>query len=181
MLDPTCPDITGAYWESLCRRGMTGHDAVRRGVAYLLGAQEKDGSCTAAGCELFYGSFLAMRGLRASGAPEARDAIGKAAQWLRPSRTPMRLGESCASYDREVSPVPDCPSQTAWPFWACWPSAIAKAPPSGAHPVPSRPPEARRHMAEEATTGTGFPNVFYLTYGMYRDYFPLLALAQAKA
>ena len=32
---------------------------------------------------------------------------------------------------------------------------------------------------EEATTGTGFPNVFYLTYGMYRDYFPLLALARA--
>ena len=30
---------------------------------------------------------------------------------------------------------------------------------------------------EEATTGTGFPNVFYLTYGMYRDYFPMLALA----
>jgi squalene-hopene/tetraprenyl-beta-curcumene cyclase len=32
---------------------------------------------------------------------------------------------------------------------------------------------------EEATTGTGFPNVFYLTYGMYRDYFPLLALSQS--
>ena len=30
---------------------------------------------------------------------------------------------------------------------------------------------------EEATTGTGFPNVFYLTYAMYRDYFPLMALA----
>jgi hypothetical protein len=29
-----------------------------------------------------------------------------------------------------------------------------------------------------ATTGTGFPNVFYLTFGMYRDYFPLLALSQ---
>jgi len=30
---------------------------------------------------------------------------------------------------------------------------------------------------EDASTGTGFPNVFYLTYAMYRDYFPLLALA----
>lgn len=27
------------------------------------------------------------------------------------------------------------------------------------------------------TTGTGFPNVFYLTYHMYRQYFPVLALA----
>jgi squalene-hopene/tetraprenyl-beta-curcumene cyclase len=33
---------------------------------------------------------------------------------------------------------------------------------------------------ETATTGTGFPNVFYLTYAMYRDYFPLLALAQSE-
>ena len=32
---------------------------------------------------------------------------------------------------------------------------------------------------EDATTGTGFPTVFYLTYAMYRDYFPLLALALA--
>jgi squalene-hopene/tetraprenyl-beta-curcumene cyclase len=30
---------------------------------------------------------------------------------------------------------------------------------------------------EELMTGTGFPNVFYLTYHLYRDYFPLLALA----
>jgi squalene-hopene/tetraprenyl-beta-curcumene cyclase len=33
---------------------------------------------------------------------------------------------------------------------------------------------------EGATTGTGFPNVFYLTYAMYRDYFPLLALSQIQ-
>ena len=38
--------------------------------------------------------------------------------------------------------------------------------------------QSRGNVAEDATTGTGFPNVFYLTYGMYRDYFPLLALAQ---
>ena len=36
MLDPTCPDITGRVLECLCRRGMAGHEAVRRGVAYLL-------------------------------------------------------------------------------------------------------------------------------------------------
>ena len=30
---------------------------------------------------------------------------------------------------------------------------------------------------ESAMTGTGFPNVFHLTYHLYRDYFPLLALA----
>jgi len=30
---------------------------------------------------------------------------------------------------------------------------------------------------EDYTTGTGFPGVFYLKYDMYRNHFPLLALA----
>ena len=35
---------------------------------------------------------------------------------------------------------------------------------------------------ETITTGTGFPRVFYISYHLYRDYFPLLALgAYAKA
>jgi squalene-hopene/tetraprenyl-beta-curcumene cyclase len=33
---------------------------------------------------------------------------------------------------------------------------------------------------EHAFTGTGFPCVFYLKYHLYRTYFPLLALAEAK-
>ena len=32
---------------------------------------------------------------------------------------------------------------------------------------------------EDLTTGTGFPNVFYLAYTLYRNYFPLLALASS--
>ncbi len=31
---------------------------------------------------------------------------------------------------------------------------------------------------EALATGTGFPGVFYLTYHLYRDAFPLLALAE---
>jgi squalene-hopene/tetraprenyl-beta-curcumene cyclase len=35
---------------------------------------------------------------------------------------------------------------------------------------------------ETITTGTGFPRVFYISYHLYRDYFPVLALATyAKA
>jgi squalene-hopene/tetraprenyl-beta-curcumene cyclase len=29
---------------------------------------------------------------------------------------------------------------------------------------------------ELITTGTGFPGVFYISYHLYRDYFPILAL-----
>jgi squalene-hopene/tetraprenyl-beta-curcumene cyclase len=34
--------------------------------------------------------------------------------------------------------------------------------------------------AEDLATGTGFPNVFYLRYTLYRQYFPHLALALAR-
>jgi squalene-hopene/tetraprenyl-beta-curcumene cyclase len=185
MLDPTCPDITGRVLECLCRRGMAGHEAARRGAAYLLQAQEKDGSWYGRwGVNYIYGSFLAMRGLAASGAPGARDAIERAARWLRSIQNPDGgWGESCASYAEDCYvPAPASASQTAWALLGL----CAAGDRGSAH--------FRRGMdyllslqtvegnwPEVATTGTGFPNVFYLTYAMYRDYFPLLALSQAKA
>jgi squalene-hopene/tetraprenyl-beta-curcumene cyclase len=183
MLDPTCPDITGRVLECLCRRGLADHDAVRRGVQYLLQAQEKDGSWYGRwGVNYIYGSFLAMRGLAASGVPGAREAVMRAASWLREIQNPDGgWGESCASYDRDqFVAAPSCPSQTAW--------AVL-----GLIAANQRESEAVRRgveflldrrnpdgtWPEDATTGTGFPTVFYLTYVMYRDYFPLLALAKA--
>ena len=182
MLDPTCPDITGRVLESLCRRGLGNHDAVRRGVAYLLQAQEKDGSWYGRwGVNYIYGSFLAMRGLAASGAAGARDAVARAADWLRAIQNPDGgWGESCSSYDYDhFVPAPSCPSQTAWAVLG-----LMAANHRDSHTVrrgiqfllERRNPDGT--WPEDATTGTGFPTVFYLTYAMYRDYFPLLALAQ---
>jgi squalene-hopene/tetraprenyl-beta-curcumene cyclase len=185
MLDPTCPDITGRVLESLCRRGLAGHDAVRRGVAYLLQAQEKDGSWYGRwGVNYIYGSFLAMRGLAASGLPDTRDAIAKAAAWLRAIQGPDGgWGESCASYDRDrFVPAPSCASQTAWAVLGLLASGDRDSAPlrRGVDYLLERQrPDGT--WPEEATTGTGFPNVFYLTYGMYRDYFPLMALACHEA
>jgi squalene-hopene/tetraprenyl-beta-curcumene cyclase len=34
---------------------------------------------------------------------------------------------------------------------------------------------------EELTTGTGFPDVFYISFRLYKDYFSLLALATIRA
>jgi squalene-hopene/tetraprenyl-beta-curcumene cyclase len=183
MLDPTCPDITGRVLECLCRRGLANHDAVRRGVAYLLQAQEKDGSWYGRwGVNYIYGSFLAMRGLAASGAPGARDAVARAASWLRRiQNADGGWGESCASYDRDhFVPAPSCPSQTAWAVLGL---TAANERESAAvrrgveFLLDRRNPDGT--WPEDATTGTGFPTVFYLTYAMYRDYFPLLALALA--
>ena len=63
--------------------------------------------------------------------------------------------------------------------WACRPRATASRRNSGKAWntfYGCKPPDGK--WPEGATTGTGFPNVFYLTYAMYRDYFPLLALSQ---
>ena len=75
-------------------------------------------------------------------------------------------------------PAPSCPSQTAWAILGLRAAGQARsaAVRRGAQFLLERQ-EPDGSWPEEATTGTGFPNVFYLTYAMYRDYFPLLALA----
>ena len=91
-------------------------------------------------------------------------------------------GESCASYvhDRFV-PAPSTPSQTAWGLLGL----LA----AGKHDSPAlrrgvdylvATQTAEGTWNEDLATGTGFPNVFYLGYTLYRNYFPLLALAQAS-
>jgi squalene-hopene/tetraprenyl-beta-curcumene cyclase len=35
--------------------------------------------------------------------------------------------------------------------------------------------------AEEEYTGTGFPKHFYINYHLYRNYFPLMALARYRS
>ena len=185
MLDPTCPDITGRVTECLCRRGADRNDpAVQKAVAYQLTCQEKDGSWYGRwGVNYVYGSFLAMRGLRAARAPEAKPAIERAAEWLRSvQNSDGGWGESCASYvhDRFI-PAPSTPSQTAW--------ALLGLLAAGKHDshamrrgidflVSTQTGEGTWN--EDLATGTGFPNIFYMRYTLYRNYFPLLALAQCS-
>ena len=183
MLDPTCPDITGRVLECLCRRGMAEHESVRRGVSYLLQSQEKNGSWYGRwGVNYVYGTFLAMRGLASSGAPGTRDALERAAKWLRAVQNPDGgWGESCASYDRDCFvAAPSSASQTAWALLglrAVEDRESAAFVHGTEYLLRLQTPEGK--WPESATTGTGFPTVFYLTYAMYRDYFPLLALASA--
>jgi squalene-hopene/tetraprenyl-beta-curcumene cyclase len=185
MLDPTCPDITGRVMECLARRGFdAAHPSVQKALAYQLTSQEKDGSWYGRwGVDYVYGTFLALRGLRATRVAEAGPAIERAADWLRSVQNQDGgWGESCASYvhDRFV-PAPSTPSQTAW--------ALLGLLAAGKHDGTA----LRRGVEyligtqtgegtwnEDLATGTGFPNVFYLGYTLYRNYFPLLALAQVR-
>lgn len=182
MLDPTCPDITGRVLEALCRHGLAAdHPAIQGGVRYLLGCQEANGSWYGRwGVNYLYGSFLALRGLAATGDASARPAMQRAARWIRSVQNrDGGWGESCGTYDVDhFVPAPSTASQTAW--------ALLGLAAAGDHRstqfekgvkylLDTQRPDGT--WKEELATGTGFPRVFYLTYHLYRHYFPLLALA----
>ena len=182
MLDPTCPDITGRVLEALTRRGLdSSHPAISRGVNYLLSRQEDDGSWYGRwGVNYVYGTFLALRGLMYSRAQVAGPAIAKAARWLRSVQNQDGgWGESCSSYRlNKFAPAPSSPSQTAWALLGLA-AAGDESSPAVARGVEyllsTQKPDGT--WDETLFTGTGFPRVFYLQYHLYRDYFPLLAMA----
>ncbi|MFY9726603.1 MAG: squalene--hopene cyclase [Bryobacteraceae bacterium] len=185
MLDPTCPDITGRVIDALVRRGLsTDHPAIQRGVQFLLHAQERDGSWYGRwGVNYIYGTFLALRALRAAGGAPARRAMVNAAAWIRHvANRDGGWGESCQSYrDNRFVPGPSTASQTAWALLglcAAGDAASAATERGISYLLETQQPDGR--WKETQATGTGFPSVFYLTYHLYRDYFPLLALATVR-
>jgi squalene-hopene/tetraprenyl-beta-curcumene cyclase len=182
MLDPTCPDITGRVLEALCRRGYTAeHPTIARAVQYLLTHQKPEGCWYGRwGVNYTYGTFLALRGLRASGVAAAASATRRAAKWLREVQNQDGgWGESCASYEKHAFVAAgSSPSQTAWALLGLEAAGdtTSRAVSRGVAWLLHHQ-NARGNWTEDLMTGTGFPNVFYLTYRLYPHYFPLLALA----
>jgi squalene-hopene/tetraprenyl-beta-curcumene cyclase len=182
MLDPTCPDITGRVLESLCQRGFDStHPAIARGVSYLLAQQDEKGSWYGRwGVNYVYGTFLAIRGLSATRSPHCADAIARGARWIREAQNPDGgWGESCLGYDtRRFERAGSTPSQTAWAILGL--IAAGGTHTSAVHEGVRWLRQYQRPdgtWEESITNGTGFPGVFYITYHLYRDYFPILALA----
>jgi squalene-hopene/tetraprenyl-beta-curcumene cyclase len=182
MLDPACPDITGRVLEALAAYGIPpSHPAVQRGVAFLRKHQERDGSWYGRwGVAYIYGTYLALRGLRASGEDEREAHLLRAGEWLRSiQNADGGWGESCESYDRnEYVAGPSTASQTAWALLGLLASGDTT---SGSlqkgveYLIETQ--RADGGWDEHLFTGTGFPRVFYLEYHLYRQLFPVLALA----
>ncbi|MGQ9633735.1 MAG: squalene--hopene cyclase [Bryobacteraceae bacterium] len=183
MLDPTCPDITGRVLEALCVWGLQPtHPAVRRAREYLIRTQEPEGSWYGRwGVNYLYGTFLALRGLRAAGQSGREAHILRAAEWIRSVQNPDGgWGESCASYDAGgFVPTSSTASQTAWAVLGLLAAgdASSRSLQDGVHYL-LKTQRADGSWQEDLATGTGFPRVFYLTYHLYRQSFPLLALAE---
>jgi squalene-hopene/tetraprenyl-beta-curcumene cyclase len=181
MLDPTCPDITGRVLEALCSYGYTrSHSAIQRGIQYLIKNQEVDGSWYGRwGVDYIYGTFLALRGLQAAGVSDREAYVQRALECVRSNQNfDGGWGESCDSY-RVGSYVsaPSTPSQTAWAILALLAGGDTTS--TTLHDGIEyliRTQNSDGTWDEELATGTGFPQVFYLCYHLYRNSFPLLAM-----
>ena len=186
MLDITCPDLTGRVLDALSTAGPgSAHPAVRRGVEFLKRAQEDDGSWFGRwGVNYIYGTCFALRGLAAADEDSREAYIIRAGEWLRSiQNADGGWGESCESYDDPSAKGrgESTPSQTAWALLGLFASADFR---SGSVESGIRylleSQKSDGSWDESCYTGTGFPRVFYLKYDLYRQYFPLLALAEYR-
>jgi len=183
MLDPECADITARIIELLgYEKYPVDHPQIQRALKYLRNEQEEDGSWYGRwGVNYIYGTWQVLRGLRALNLNMNEPWLLKARDWLESvQHEDGGWGERCNTYDDPVfkGQGPSTASQTAWAVMALC-----------AFDDPDRPSLKRGiqyltktqnpdgSWSEEETTGTGFPKVFYLKYDMYRNSWPLLALA----
>lgn len=183
MLDPECADITARILELLGYEGWSiDHPQVAAALDYVRAQQEPDGSWYGRwGVNYIYGTWQVLRGMRALKLDMNEPWLQKARQWLESVQRPDGgWGERCNTYDDPVfkGQGPSTASQTAW--------AVMGLCAFGDPELPSlrcgieyliRTQNADGSWTEDEVTGTGFPKVFYLKYDMYRNAWPLLALA----
>ena len=183
ILDPTCSDLTARTLEVF---GYIGFDPAARSVSdaiqYLIDTQDDDGSWYGRwGVNYIYGTWQVLRGLAAIGQDMTQDWILRGRDWLESCQnSDGGWGETCATYDNpERKGIGESTaSQTAWGLMGvCACGDLDRPSIQRALRFLLGSQKADGAWEEPQITGTGFPGVFYLKYDMYRQNFPLLALA----
>lgn len=183
MLDPSTVDVTGRILEMFGTFGASRNDpVVRRAEEYVRRDQEADGKWWGRwGVNYVYGTWSVVRGLAALGVGPEDPAMQAAADWMESyQQEDGGWGESCASYlpGREAETCEPTASQTAWAILtlvACG-RADGESCRRGVEWLLRHQRDDDGLWVEDAFTGTGFPNAFYLKYHHYAKYFPVLAL-----
>lgn len=185
MIDPSTADVTARVIECLGRFGWpASHPVIQRALRFLGRDQHSDGSWYGRwGVNYVYGTGGVLRALETLGLT-ARDFAQKAVAWLRAAQNPDGgFGESLASYDdaSRKGQGRSTPSQTAWGLiglLAATRGDDASVRRAVDFLLATQNPDGS--WDEHEFTGTGFPRVFYLKYHLYRNYFPLYALARCR-
>jgi squalene-hopene/tetraprenyl-beta-curcumene cyclase len=184
VIDPPSADVTAHTVEALCAEGLAGSVPVRRGVAWLLRAQERDGSWFGRwGANYVYGTGAVVPALIAAGVLPGKPAIRRAVDWLLSHQNPDGgWGEDLRSYTDATwaGRGESTASQTAWALLAL----IAAGGPDALRGAErgvrwlARTQRADGTWDEPQYTGTGFPGDFYINYHLYRLVFPVSALGR---
>ena len=184
VVDPPSADVTAHTVEALAAAGLRGSKPVRRGVAWLLRAQEPDGSWFGRwGANYVYGTGAVVPALIAAGVLPEKPCIRRAVSWLLAHQNADGgWGEDLRSYDdpswsgRGESTA----SQTAWALLALIAAggedAMRAADRGAAWLAATQRPDGT--WDEPQFTGTGFPGDFYINYHLYRLVFPVSALGR---
>ena len=185
MLDPSTADVTARVLECLGRFGWSAnHPAIQRAVQFLLKDQCEDGSWFGRwGVNYVYGTSGVLRSLETVSLT-AKEYCQRAVRWLRSVQKPDgSFGESLRSYTEPQTKGEgsSTASQTAWGLIGLLAGSEVSDPAiEKAVSYLVEQQNADGSWSESEFTGTGFPCVFYLKYHLYRNSFPLYALARFR-
>ncbi len=184
VIDPPSADVTAHTIEALAAAGLAGSRPVRRGVAWLLRAQEPDGSWFGRwGANYVYGTGAVVPALITAGVLPGKPCIRRAVRWLiSHQNADGGWGEDLRSYDDPAwaGRGESTASQTAWALLALLAAGGQDAMDSAEHGVRwlARTQRPDGTWDEPQFTGTGFPGDFYINYHLYRLVFPVSALGR---
>jgi squalene-hopene/tetraprenyl-beta-curcumene cyclase len=185
VIDPPSADVTAHTIEALAAVGLGESRAVRRGVTWLLRAQEEDGSWFGRwGANYLYGTGAVVPALIAAGVRPEKPVIRRAVGWLiSRQNADGGWGEDLRSYQDPAGwsgRGDSTASQTAWALLALLAAGGDDAMASAGRGVAWLAATQREDGTwdEPQFTGTGFPGDFYINYHLYRLVFPVCALGR---
>jgi squalene-hopene/tetraprenyl-beta-curcumene cyclase len=181
LIDPPSADVTAHVLEALAGREQE-KTSVERGVAWLLNAQEEDGSWFGRwGANYIYGTGAAIPGLIAAGIPTHHPAIRRAVAYLEQHQgDDGGWGEDLRSYREPAyrGRGHSTASQTGWAIMGLLGGDERSESIDRGIAFLVETQDENGTWDEPWFTGTGFPGDFYINYHLYRLVFPLMALGR---